>query len=249
MGIFRFIFTCITQAIKIAIGVAITIALFFALGYLVDVFAAKKTAPPTDPRLKPYADRGRPLTGSPQKDKTESLYMSFFETLLNKKPDLMPEPSSPDSKPDAGAVQQPERAAKGAPAPADSKQAQPPPRPSAAQRVEEIKAALSAAAHKPSPASPQPAPPTPQPAAPDAASEPITYTLQLGSFQNNDVASSFSSSLNAKGYDATISKITVADKGIVYRVRLGKYKSLEDAQKAAAELGKKEGISAFITSK
>jgi len=233
MGIFRFIFTCITQAIKIAIGVAITIALFFALGYLVDVFAAKKTAPPTDPRLKPYADRGRPLTGSPQKDKTESLYMSFFETLLNKKPDFMPEPPNPDNKPEATASQQPERAAKGAPAPADNKQAQPPARSSAAQRVEEIKAALSAGAQQPVP----------------AASEPITYTLQLGSFQNNDVASSFSSALNAKGYDSHIEKITVPDKGVVFRVRLGKYKSLEDAQKTAAELGKKEGISAFITSK
>jgi len=254
MGIFRFIFTCITQAIKIAIGVAITIALFFALGYLVDVFASKKTAPPTDPRLKPYADRGMPLTGSAQKDKTESLYMSFFETLLNKKPDLMPDQPRPEKKPETAAVQQPEHpvsGAKAAPATAENKLAPAlaPPHTSAAQRVAEIKAAVAAAAQKAAPTSSQPAPSTPQPAAPEAASDSITYTLQLGSFQSSEVASSFLSSLAAKGHEATISKITVPDKGTVYRVRLGKYRSIEDAQKAAAELEKKEGISAFITSK
>jgi hypothetical protein len=32
-------------------------------------------------------------------------------------------------------------------------------------------------------------------------------------------------------------------------VRIGKYRNLEDEQKMSAELEKKEGISAFITSK
>ncbi len=52
-----------------------------------------------------------------------------------------------------------------------------------------------------------------------------------------------------KGYASHIVKITIPDKGVVYRVRIGKYRNLEDAQKMAAELEKKEGISAFITSK
>jgi cell division protein FtsN len=240
MGIVRFIFSCITQAIKIAIGVAITIGLFFAAGYLVDVFASKKTAPPTDLKLHPYADHGMPLTGNSQKDKPSSLYMSFFETLLNKKPDVMPQPET-EKKPgaalplpgvSAGSAKQPG-------APADNKtlgMVRQSTAPSAAQRIAEIKAAVAASAGQ-------------QPAPNGQSAETLTYTLQLGSFQNNEVATAFSSSLTAKGYESHIVKITVPDKGVVYRVRVGKYRSLEDAQKMAAELEKKEGISAFITSK
>ncbi|MBN2106227.1 MAG: SPOR domain-containing protein [Deltaproteobacteria bacterium] len=228
MGIVRFIFSCITQAIKIAIGVAITIGLFFAAGYLVDVFASKKTAPPADPKLRPYADHGMPLAGSPQNDTSSSLYMSFFETLLNKKPDVMPQPEA-EKKP--GAAMPPAAAAAGG-----AKQpGAPTSAPSAAQRVAEIKAAVAAAAR--------------QSDRDSALSENLIYTLQLGSFQNNEVAAAFSSSLAAKGYASYIVQITVPDKGVVYRVRIGKYRSLEDAQKMAAELEKKEGISAFITSK
>jgi cell division septation protein DedD len=228
MGIVRFIFSCITQAIKIAIGVAITIGLFFAAGYLVDVFASKKTAPPADPKLRPYADHGMPLAGSPQDDTSSSLYMSFFETLLNKKPDVMPQPEA-EKKPGT-AISPAAVAAGGAKQPVE-----PAPASSAAQRVAEIKAALNSAAQ--------------QPDQDGALSENLTYTLQLGSFQNNEVAAAFSSSLAAKGYASYIVKITVPDKGVVYRVRIGKYRSLDDAQKMAAELEKKEGISAFITSK
>jgi cell division septation protein DedD len=224
MGIVRFFFSCITQAIKIAIGVAITIGLFFAAGYLVDMFAATKTAPPGDPRLQPYADRGMPLSGAAQTDKPTSLYLSFFETLLNKKPDVMP-PADASKK--HGALQ---TSASGV-----SKQQSPPAdnrtsgaaRPPLLQTAEDKK----------------------QPAPSSAQSETLTYTLQLGSFQNSEVAAAFSSSLAAKGYEAHIVKITVPDKGVVYRVRIGKYKNLEEAQKMAAELEKKENISAFITSK
>jgi cell division protein FtsN len=235
MGIFRFIFSCITQAVKIAIGVALTIALFFAAGYVIDLFAAKKTVPPDDPRLKPYADRGMPLTGSPQKDKNknDSLYLSFFETLINKKPDVMPEQPRQEKKPEtAGAG----RAAEGV------KEAAVPP--------------AEKPGLKPSPYQPPAKPPAPAVQAPAAAQqapaapgEALSYTLQLGSFQSSDVATQFANSLTAKGYEPTVSKIAVPDKGTVYRVRLGRYKNLEDAQKMAAELEKKEGISAFITSK
>ena len=237
MGIVRFFFSCITQAIKIAIGVAITIGLFFAAGYLVDMFAAKKTAPPTDPRLQPYADRGMPLTGAGQKDKPTSLYLSFFETLLNKKPDVMPQPESakrqgtepPAASVSAGGAKQPVVSA-------DNKTA-------AIARQWSLHAAEDKKPLAPALSS------APQTASPGLSSEPLTYTLQLGSFQNNEVASAFSSSLAAKGYESHIVKITVPDKGVVYRVRIGKYKTLEDAQKMATELEKKEGISAFITSK
>ncbi|MEI6125533.1 MAG: SPOR domain-containing protein [Pseudomonadota bacterium] len=81
------------------------------------------------------------------------------------------------------------------------------------------------------------------------ASEPPAYTIQLGSFQNGEVAKAFSDSLAAKGYEPHIMKLEVPGKGNVYRVRIGRYKNMEEAQKKAAELEKKENISAFITSK
>ena len=81
------------------------------------------------------------------------------------------------------------------------------------------------------------------------ASEPLTYTIQLGSFQNGEVAKAFSESLAEKGYEPHVMKLEVPGKGNVYRVRIGRFKTMEEAQKKAAELERKENVSAFITSK
>lgn len=77
----------------------------------------------------------------------------------------------------------------------------------------------------------------------------ITYTIQLGSFQNAEVAQAFSDSLVAKGYPAYVLQTDVAGKGTVYRVRIGKFTTMEEAQALAIEIEKKENLSAFITSK
>ena len=98
------------------------------------------------------------------------------------------------------------------------------------------------------PAGAQPATPAVAQPAP-TASKSIIYTLQLGSFQRKEAASSFSRSLSARGYKPDIVKVTVPDKGITYRVHLGTYKNLQDARKMAAALVKKEGISAIVISR
>lgn len=77
----------------------------------------------------------------------------------------------------------------------------------------------------------------------------VTYTIQLGSFQNAEVAQAFGDSLSAKGYPVHVLKTDVPDKGTVYRVRVGKFTTMEDAQAMAVELEKKENVSAFITSR
>jgi len=77
----------------------------------------------------------------------------------------------------------------------------------------------------------------------------LTYTIQLGSFQGEEVARAFSENLAAKGYDPHVMKIEIPGKGTVYRVRIGKFKNIEDAQRKASEIEKKEKISVFITSK
>ncbi len=177
-----------------------------------------------------HDDRKDPLSVIGQKDK-------------DNKPDVMPELPGQEKKTDP-ATQISARAANGvqeapAPAPAGEKPAHKPPlyQPSAENKT------------------PPPAPAAAQPATPSAAqptpkaSESIIYTLQLGSFKSKNAASSFSRSLSAKGYKPNIVKITVPDKGVTYRVRLGKYKNLNDARKMVAALAKKEGISAIIISK
>lgn len=77
----------------------------------------------------------------------------------------------------------------------------------------------------------------------------LTYTIQLGSFQNAEVAKAFSDKLVAKGYPAYVLQTDVAGKGMVYRVRVGRFTTMEEAQGMAMEIEKKENVSAFITSK
>ncbi len=86
-------------------------------------------------------------------------------------------------------------------------------------------------------------------AAERAAAAPLTYTIQLGSFQNAEVTKAFSDSLVAKGYPAYVLQTDVAGKGTVYRVRIGKFTTMEEAQAMAVKIEKKENVSAFITSK
>jgi len=183
-----------------------------------------------------HDDRKAPLGGSVQKgkDTTDS---------LNKNPDMMPALPGPgkkiESAPQISAVAS--NGAQEAPAltPAAKKPVQ---KPSLSQHSFKNKTPppVPAVAQPATPAAAQPAP---------TASKSIIYTLQLGSFQRKDAASSFSRALSARGYKPDIVKITVPDKGITYRVHLGKYKNLQEARKMAAALVKKEGISAIIIPK
>ncbi len=184
-----------------------------------------------------HDDRKAPLSGSGQKGKDNKT------DALNKTPDMMPALPGPEKKiesaPQIAAV-----AANGAheapaPTPAAEKPAQ---KPSLSQPSSKNKTPppVPAGAQPATPAAAQPAP---------TASKSIIYTLQLGSFQRKDAASSFSRSLSARGYKPDIVKVTVPDKGITYRVYLGTYKNIQEARKMAAALVKKEGISAIVISR
>ena len=100
------------------------------------------------------------------------------------------------------------------------------------------------------PAEEKPLPPanTAQTKTPSAFPE-LTYTIQLGSFQRSGGARSFSEMLAEKGYEPHIIKVSLPGKGTVYRVRIGRFKSMEQAQVLAKKIEKKEKIAAFITSK
>jgi len=224
MGIGTVIVFGIKQALKITIGVALTIAVFFGVGWIVDWNASQKTRIPSDPKFLPYADslnRKDVFTGMRRETPPPDSDHSFFETLKEQRKE--PAPASQEQKPPGTAALQKQQTSV----------------PTSGQGT----AVLERKTSEPSPEKPK------EEQKPAGIADPVTYTIQLGSFQNGDVAKAFSDSLAAKGYESHIVKIDVPGKGTVYRVRIGKYKNIEDAQKVAVELEKKESVSAFITSK
>ena len=64
------------------------------------------------------------------------------------------------------------------------------------------------------------------------------FTLQLSSFQDRNEADAFLSSVKAAGYSAYVTEAEVSGKGTFYRVRMGKYASLEAANDAKVDVEK-----------
>ena len=73
--------------------------------------------------------------------------------------------------------------------------------------------------------------------------------MQLGSFKTSAAAKTFSDKYISKGYKPYIVSAVLPGKGTVYRVRIGRFRDIEDAQEFSSEFEKKEKVSAFITSK
>ncbi|MDO8313178.1 MAG: SPOR domain-containing protein [Sideroxyarcus sp.] len=95
-------------------------------------------------------------------------------------------------------------------------------------------------AHKQATAKPQAAIPTAKP--PVEAADSALYFVQAGSFQNADDAEKLKAKLALAGMEASVQKADVPGKGVWYRVRLGTYKGLAEANSAIANL-KQNGIS------
>lgn len=70
-----------------------------------------------------------------------------------------------------------------------------------------------------------------------------TYFLQAGSFSNEDDADNLKAKLALLGMEASVQNATLPDKTLWHRVRLGPYKSLDEANKTAALL-KQNGVDA-----
>ncbi len=100
----------------------------------------------------------------------------------------------------------------------------------------------------------QPAPkPEPEkavkPAAPKAPVVAGSYTIQLASFPEKGDADSLVEDLQGKKYDAYLLHVAIPGKGSFYRVRVGHYKDLDQAEKARRILQAREGkfFDAWIT--
>lgn len=81
----------------------------------------------------------------------------------------------------------------------------------------------------------------------DSSSKEKRFTLQIAAFKEKDKAEDVAGSLKKKGYEPYIVPVTISDKGVWYRVRIGRFSTRPDAQNLQAKLKNSEGISSFIT--
>jgi cell division protein FtsN len=84
-----------------------------------------------------------------------------------------------------------------------------------------------------------------QPAEKPAAGARETYFLQAGAFQNETDADNMKAKIAFIGLSASVKAVTLADKGTLYRVRLGPYQSLEEVNRIKSALSD-NGVGAAI---
>ncbi|MFH0925000.1 MAG: SPOR domain-containing protein [bacterium] len=73
------------------------------------------------------------------------------------------------------------------------------------------------------------------------------YTIQIKSFKEAEEAYNFIDDLKIKGYPAYVKVTKIENKGTWYRVRVGKYDKMEEAEEIGERLQKNENISYWIT--
>jgi serine-type D-Ala-D-Ala carboxypeptidase (penicillin-binding protein 5/6) len=74
-----------------------------------------------------------------------------------------------------------------------------------------------------------------------------SYILQIGSFRERHRAEALLKMFSEKGFDGFVQKTTINDKGeISYRVRLGPYTQLSEAQQTVQEILKESGHQAIV---
>jgi DedD protein len=75
------------------------------------------------------------------------------------------------------------------------------------------------------------------------------YTLQLSAFQDKKEAAQFISTLKETGYKPYMQTSTIPGKGIWFRVRMGSYKTWDEAVVAKQQFEAKKQIIAYVTKK
>jgi cell division protein FtsN len=71
------------------------------------------------------------------------------------------------------------------------------------------------------------------------------YWLQAGAFTEEREADNLKARIALTGLEASVRPVTVPDKGTLYRVRLGPYQSLDDANRIKTALSQ-NGVGAAI---
>jgi cell division protein FtsN len=71
------------------------------------------------------------------------------------------------------------------------------------------------------------------------------YFLQAGAFQNQSEAENMRAKVAFAGFQASVKSVNLPEKGTLYRVRLGPYKSLDEVNRVKGVLGQ-SGIAAAV---
>jgi hypothetical protein len=74
------------------------------------------------------------------------------------------------------------------------------------------------------------------------------FTLQVGAYNNSQEAQELVQQLKKKGYDAYIASGAAAAKGVLHRVRVGHFQTLQEARQFALAFEKKENLKPIISS-
>jgi hypothetical protein len=81
---------------------------------------------------------------------------------------------------------------------------------------------------------------------PDSVSGSGKFTIQVRATQSQTEAETLGKKLRGSGAEAYVVKADLGAKGIWYRVRVGRYQSMAEAQKAGSDLRSKGSVSDFI---
>ncbi len=73
------------------------------------------------------------------------------------------------------------------------------------------------------------------------------YTIQAGAFQTKKEAEGLIRILKKSGYSAYVIKADLAEKGVWYRVRFGRFSSHPEAKEKLRRLNMKTGLKSFVT--
>ncbi|WP_456430972.1 SPOR domain-containing protein [Thermosulfuriphilus sp.] len=72
------------------------------------------------------------------------------------------------------------------------------------------------------------------------------YSLQVASLRSAREAQRYARRLRARGYEAFVRKVNLKEKGIWYRVHVGRFETMAEASSFAKKLAQKERIKSFV---
>jgi len=74
------------------------------------------------------------------------------------------------------------------------------------------------------------------------------FSIQVGAFTQKKQADDLTQRLKGKGYAAYITSQVISGKGRMYRVRIGHYRTQDEAERQAKYIGKKESLPTYVPS-
>lgn len=92
-------------------------------------------------------------------------------------------------------------------------------------------------------------PVVPEPSRREKQEENVRYVLQVASYTSFKEADRLKAQLTITGFEAAIQKVTIEDKGVYYRVRIGPFESKRKLKNIEQELAEQgiQGISLRVT--